>query len=55
MARGSLKELETQAILATLLTFMAPDRAQELLQLCTQVGKMLLGLTRSLERDPKRH
>ena len=48
IAQGSLKELETQTILAQQLNFAPGDVASELLNESDSVGKMLGGLIRSL-------
>jgi four helix bundle protein len=48
IAQGSLKELETQVILAERLAFAPPAQARRLLSDSEVVGKMLGGLIRSL-------
>lgn len=48
IAQGSLKELETQTILAQQLNFITNEAASDLLNESDTVGKMLWGLIRSL-------
>lgn len=48
IAQGSLKELETQVILAQRLQYAKEEESEELLLLSETVGKMLGGLMRSL-------
>jgi four helix bundle protein len=48
IAQGSLKELETQIILAERLTFATPSQAKQILADCEIIGKMLGALIRSL-------
>src|SRR4051794_3935243 len=50
IAMGSVAELETQALLSQDLGFLSIDQQQPLLQQLDQIGKMLRGLHRSLER-----
>jgi four helix bundle protein len=47
-ARGSLLELETQILLAQQLDYICPREAEPLLQLSTEVGKMLNALVESI-------
>ncbi|PIR31747.1 MAG: four helix bundle protein [Alphaproteobacteria bacterium CG11_big_fil_rev_8_21_14_0_20_44_7] len=51
IARGSLAELETQAIIANDRNFMERDNLGNLLELTSKIAKMLWGLRKSLERD----
>ena len=51
IANGSLAELETQVLLAVDLQFVASDRAAESIELVRQVGRMLTGLRRSIEKS----
>lgn len=51
IANGSLKEVETQLIIAGRLAFIEKEQAKEAWSLLQQTGKMLTGLTRSLTRD----
>ena len=48
IAQGSLAEVETHLILAESLGYCRPDRIRKLLNTCSQEGKMLNGLQRSL-------
>jgi len=48
IAQGSLKELETQIILAERLTFASASQAMRMLDDCEVIGKMLGALIRSL-------
>ena len=49
IARGSLAELETFLILAENLSYASPGQIEKLLEKCTEEGKMLRGLQRSLK------
>lgn len=53
IANGSLKEVETQLIIAGKLGFIEKDQAQKAWSLLQEVGKMLTGLIRSLEPEHK--
>ena len=48
IANGSLKEVETQLIIAGRLNFVEKEQAQQAWSLLQETGKMLTGLTRSL-------
>lgn len=48
IANGSLKELETHLILVGRLGYRAENEAEPLLARCTEIGKMLSGLSKSL-------
>jgi len=50
IANGSLTEVETQLIIAGRLGFIEKDQAQKAWSLLQETGKMLTGLTRSLDR-----
>lgn len=50
IANGSLAELETQILLAIELDFVSECDASSSLELISQIGKMLIGLRRSIER-----
>jgi four helix bundle protein len=53
-ARGSLYELETQIQLCQDLTFIPVIQAQQLLELCNEVARMINGLLRTLKaKDAK--
>jgi four helix bundle protein len=49
IARGSLKELETQVLLAERLGFMGKSEAEPVLELATRVNRLLTGLRKRLE------
>ena len=49
-ANGSLRETETQIVLAFRLGFMPAERHKELMDRCAEVGRILYGLIHSLER-----
>jgi len=51
IAQGSLKELETQAMLATRVGFLSPEQQTECLDLTGRLGKRLVQFVRSLERS----
>ena len=53
IANGSLKEVETQLIIAGRLGFIEKDQAQKAWSLIQDTGKMLTGLIRSLEQGSK--
>jgi len=48
IAYGSLRELETQALLANRLGFISDDQNRELTDGCAEVGRLLNGLMKSL-------
>lgn len=50
IAHGSEAELQTQIELARRLKFLGEDEANELLKDASEVGRMLVGLARSLPR-----
>ena len=50
IAQGSLKELETHLILSERIGICKADAAEPLLQCCDDIGRMLVGLIRSLDR-----
>ena len=51
IARGSLAEVETQLILAQRLDYMTMDSTKSLLDLGSDIGRLLNGLLRSLTTD----
>jgi four helix bundle protein len=51
IAQGSLKEMETQALLSARIGFLAPERLADLLPRCERLGKRLVQFVRSLERS----
>jgi four helix bundle protein len=50
-ARGSLAELETQIFIAGNLNYLTGAQAEELLELSSEVGKVLNGLLASMKKD----
>ena len=48
IAHGSLREVETQVLIAQRLTYLTQDRADGLLALAAEVGRLLNGLMKSL-------
>lgn len=48
IAHGSLREVETQLLIAVDLEFSAPEETKALLEHCAEVGKLLNGLIRKL-------
>ena len=52
-ARAVLNELETQTELAGSLRFFPEDVAENLLELSSEVGKLINGLIGVLEPDPR--
>jgi four helix bundle protein len=48
IARGSLKEAETQVLLAQRFAYLTPEKTEELLGLSTRINKLLTGLQRRL-------
>jgi four helix bundle protein len=49
IALGSLQELETQLLLAERLTFADPEQVKPVMELAAEVGRLVNGLSRSLE------
>jgi four helix bundle protein len=49
-ARGSLKEAETQIIIAERLGYLGPEAAEALLTTTTRINQLLAGLHRALRR-----
>jgi four helix bundle protein len=54
IAQGSLKELETHLILATRVGIAKPDAADDLVNQCDELGRMLRALILKLEDHPGR-
>jgi four helix bundle protein len=50
IANGSLRESETQILLAQRLGYVSGDLCEPLLELAGEVGRLITGLRRSLER-----
>ena len=56
IANGSLKELETQILIANRLSFLTRERCHRLISQTSQLGRMLSGLTKKLTKlDPRRN
>jgi four helix bundle protein len=53
IAYGSLCEIETQITVATRLAYLTKSDADELFQLTAEVGRLINGLTRSLDPPSK--
>ena len=53
VARGSLSELQTQLELAASLKFIQEQTANELIELATEVAKLINGLIGVLEQEPR--
>ena len=47
---GSLREVETQTLIAERLQYLTTQRTQEILKMAGEVGRLLNGLTSSLTR-----
>jgi len=50
IARGSIKELETQVIIAERLHYIEPTKLTELLRLTSEAGRLITGLAKSLRK-----
>jgi four helix bundle protein len=50
IAYGSLREVETQTLIADRLLYLAPGKCQEIMKLAGEVGRLLNGLMSSLKR-----
>ena len=48
IAHGSLRELETQVLIASRLKLLKDNRSDELLKMCAEVGRLINGLYNSL-------
>jgi four helix bundle protein len=53
IAHGSLRELETQTVLAGRLGILDGNRLEELVGLCAEVGRLINGLSNSLGRKAR--
>lgn len=51
IASGSLREVETQITISERLGYIKPEAAKVLLEQSDRIGRLLKGLSRSLERD----
>jgi len=49
MAHGSLREIETQKMIAQRLQYLSPEQALEILDLSAEVGRLLQGLMKSVK------
>lgn len=49
IAYGSLREVKTQVIISERLKYIDATKAEELLALCGEIGKIINGLRRSLQ------
>jgi four helix bundle protein len=54
IAHGSLRELETQVLIASRLKLLKDDRREELMKMCAEVGRLINGLYNSLDPVPRR-
>ena len=54
IAHGSLLETETQILLAGRLDYLGGQATSELLDLATEVGRLIHGLTRAIQRNSTR-
>ncbi len=52
IAHASLREVETQILIAQRLKYVNEDKKSELFEQTSEVGRLLNGLMRSLERKP---
>ena len=50
IAYGSLREVETQILIATRLRYLAPGKCQGVMTMAAEVGRLLNGLMTSLAR-----
>jgi len=55
IAQGSLKELETHIILATRVELLETESSEDLLRQSDEIGRMLRGLIKSLQRSGEPH
>jgi four helix bundle protein len=53
IAHGSLREMETQVLIATRLKLLEDDRSAELMHMCAEVGRLINGLYNSLNPIPR--
>jgi len=51
MAHGSIREVETQLLLAVRLNYLEKDRAESALTLASEVGRLVQGLANSLKTE----
>jgi len=50
MAYGSIKEVETQVLIAQRLQYIAPSQSDALVQMTSEVARLISGLSNSLNR-----
>jgi four helix bundle protein len=53
IAHGSLREVETQMLIATRLRYLDATVGEELLTVSDEVGRLIAGLARSLDQNAK--
>lgn len=53
IAHGSLREVETQLLIATRLRYLEESDAQPAHELCEETGRIINGLIRSLRKEEK--
>jgi len=51
ISQGSLKELETQVLIAQRLGYVDQETTQPVLSQCDEIGKMITGLQKTLKRS----
>jgi four helix bundle protein len=49
IAHGSLREVETQILLAESLSYLKKDRSNKIMTMASEVGRLINGLSRSLQ------
>ena len=54
IAHGSLREAETQIMIAQRLGYIQPDQVTPMLNLASEIGKMINGLTATLSQKAER-
>ncbi|MBU4272082.1 MAG: four helix bundle protein [Planctomycetes bacterium] len=54
MAYGSVKEVETQVLISERLRYINSDRSGELVQMTTEIARLISGLVNSLNRKTSR-
>jgi four helix bundle protein len=53
IAHGSIRELETQTLIAERLSYITPDTRAQVLRASSEVGRLLTGLSNSLRNREK--
>jgi len=51
MAYGSLREAETQILIAERLRYLYSETRRDLMQIAAEIGRLVNGLARSLSRN----